>query len=486
MLQRTTRRNAAESTASHARARRVEKLCRSLLLLTLLLAVGAGAPALAGDVGESSASEDHAGAAAVDSLEAALFEKGAGLRAFLRYAALQNPGLDASYQRWQASLEEEGRVSGLPQPRFAYGYFIEPVETRVGPQRQRFGIYQTLPWFGERGLQGDIAELGADAAGERHSETRLRLFYELSAIYGEAYYLERSLAIHRESLRLLEDLESIARARYRTGGASQADIIQAQMERARLADELESLADLQRVVHARLNARLGRAAGSPLPVIASLPDETLWPVPEASDNATLDAYLNSDSLGKTSPTLRALDLEAQERLLGVDLSGKHYFPDLTFGFEYIQTDPSPIPDLPDNGKDAMVASLSFNIPLWWGSLSAAKRGAAARYRESEQLREEASLQLSTHLKEASHGFRDAARKVGLYRDTLIPQARQALAVNEESFSAGHADFPSLVGAQRSLLEFELSLERARVDRLQRQAEIAWLTGRTPNDGRSQR
>ncbi len=63
-----------------------------------------------------------------------------GLSDYLAYAALNNPGLEAAFNRWKAALEEVPQVKSLPDPRFNYKYFIQEVETRVGPQRQSLGI----------------------------------------------------------------------------------------------------------------------------------------------------------------------------------------------------------------------------------------------------------------------------------------------------------------------------------------------------------
>jgi len=72
---------------------------------------------------------------------------------YLRYAALNNAGLKAAFEQWRVAIEQIPQAEALPDPKFTYGYFIREVETRVGPQRQKFGIMQVFPWFGkiERG-----------------------------------------------------------------------------------------------------------------------------------------------------------------------------------------------------------------------------------------------------------------------------------------------------------------------------------------------
>jgi cobalt-zinc-cadmium efflux system outer membrane protein len=73
-------------------------------------------------------------------------------------------------------------------------------------------------------------------------------------------------------------------------------------------------------------------------------------------------------------------------------------------------------------------------------------------------------------------FRDAERKINLFKDTLIPKANQSLNVVQKSYVSGGTEFLSLIDAERLLLEFELSYERAVANRMQRLAELEMLVG----------
>ncbi len=43
-----------------------------------------------------------------------------GLSDYLAYAALNNPGLEATFNRWKAALDRVPQVKSLPDPRFNY------------------------------------------------------------------------------------------------------------------------------------------------------------------------------------------------------------------------------------------------------------------------------------------------------------------------------------------------------------------------------
>ncbi len=61
--------------------------------------------------------------------------------------------------------------------------------------------------------------------------------------------------------------------------------------------------------------------------------------------------------------------------------------------------------------------------------------------------------------------------------THIRKAEEALASTEASFQADSSDFQDLIEAERVLLEFQLSRERARADQLRAQAKLDRHLGR---------
>ena len=73
-------------------------------------------------------------------------------------------------------------------------------------------------------------------------------------------------------------------------------------------------------------------------------------------------------------------------------------------------------------------------------------------------------------------FRDAERKIDLYGDALLPKTRESLKVTESGFRSGSGSFTDLIDAQRILLEFALSYERALADRSQSLAKLEMLVG----------
>ena len=402
----------------------------------------------------------------------------AGLSDYLAYAALNNAGLEAAFNRWKAALERIPQVISLPDPRFSYRYFIHEVETRVGAQRQAFEIAQMFPWFGELELRGDEAMQAANVQRQRYEAAKLKLFFQVKDAYYEYYYLAKAIAVSQENVNLVKHLENVARTRYKTAGGSHRDIIRAQVELGKIEDQLRTLQELRGPIMGRLNAALNR------PVMTAI----AWPEEfEIEDISITDQELQT-WLAENNPELKALDFEITRQKYITELAKKEYFPDLSLGVNYIDTagstggrDPS------DDGKDAIGAMVSVNIPIWRGKYAAGVRQAKAGYQSSIHDKIEKTNTLGAQLKLEAFRFRDAERKIDLYRNALLAKAEQSLKVTETDFLAGRGAFLDLIDAQRVLLEFQLAYERAKANYEQSLAKLEMLVGREiPRSGNENR
>ncbi|MCP4379449.1 MAG: TolC family protein [bacterium] len=133
-----------------------------------------------------------------------------------------------------------------------------------------------------------------------------------------------------------------------------------------------------------------------------------------------------------------------------------------------------------DGADPVIAMVSINLPIWREKLDAGLR--QAKFRRSAAIYSRAAKlnSLRSQLKLIVYRYSDAQRKIALYRDTLLPKARQAMTATEAAYRGGKGSFLDLIDAQRVLLEFEITLHRAVADRSQRLAELEMLTGVRPD------
>jgi outer membrane protein TolC len=386
------------------------------------------------------------------------------LQAALEHGEQNNPELQAAFRQWKGAEQDIVVQRALPDPTFTYGYYFESVETRVGPQDQRFGLSQRFPAFGKLSAREAIATEAANAAEQRYSKQRLKLQQSITKAYAELYYLQRNIAITQDRMQLISDLEGVARARYKSGSPL-APVMQAQVELGRLEDNITSLQDMLQPTKARLNALLNRQADAPLSIASTLPYRQL-------------DILNEDmsaNLARTSPELLELEANIARSENQINLARRSRLPDIMLGISYIDTADASMA-VPDSGKDPVIGTVGITLPIWFGK-NRARIESAASMKTAAQLALENRIQtLEADIRQALFKLRDADRKINLYKESLVPKARQSLEVNRQGYETGGMEFINLIDAERILLEFELAYERALADHLIARADLSRLSG----------
>lgn len=388
------------------------------------------------------------------------------LESYLEFGMANSAALRASFEQWRAMGERVEQSSTLPDPRFTYAEFIEEVQTRTGPQERRFGVSQAFPWPGQLEAQSRVASGEADVAWQRVERQRLETAAAIEVAYYDYAFLGRELQITRELLELLKGLEPIVQGRVRSGGG-QADLLKLQVEIGRLEDDLASIERRRPASSARLADALSlRATAEPL-VIPELVEPT---------RRDLDVEALYAQALHSSPRLLELIEErevSRERESLVDFKRK---PGLAVGFEYIQTGDALNPSTPGSGTDPYMLSLSFSLPVWRASYSAAEREARHRVRSASERLVAEETRVRAQLEDDAFRVEDALRRVALYRETLIPRASETLELTLSEYRTGAASVLDLIDSERTLLQFELSSWRACRDALQGTARLNALIG----------
>lgn len=390
----------------------------------------------------------------------------ANLNFYLKLAAKRSPALRAAYNDWIAAVEKSNYAGSLPDPMLSFGYFVEHVETRVGPQEQRYGIKQAFPWFGTLGAKKDVATEMANAMYRKFEAEWLRLNYQVKSAYYDYYFIGRDLQITRDNFELLTFWESVARTKYKVGLQRHPDVIKAQVELGKLEDQLATLEQSLKPTAAKLRA------------LTYLPDTLTLPLPDT-------IYVSEDSLPDDSvlaavlennPNLQAVSHLVEKEEAGRRLASKQAYPSFSLGVDYIQTGPAQSPDMAESGKDPWMVGVGLSLPIWLGKNSARRHEAEARLRSAQYDLQDKREQLRAYTEQVLFEYGDARRKTGLYRDGLVPKAEQALNAGYSAYQAGEADFLSLLDAQRQLLAFQLTVEREKVRLAKRAAELEMLSG----------
>ncbi|MCI5159252.1 MAG: hypothetical protein D3906_12635, partial [Candidatus Electrothrix sp. AUS1_2] len=87
------------------------------------------------------------------------------LSSYLAQALAHNDTLRAARAKLRATSHKIPQAGVLPDPKVAVQYYLEPKETRTGPQQAALGITQGLPWFGKLALLRELADHDQVIAG---------------------------------------------------------------------------------------------------------------------------------------------------------------------------------------------------------------------------------------------------------------------------------------------------------------------------------
>jgi len=374
---------------------------------------------------------------------------------YLAYAVLNNPGIRAEFEKWKAFEEQIPQAKFLSDPVLSYGYATEPT-----PQRSMFDVMQMFPWFGTIEARTDVVSAMAKSAGKQYEAKKLTLFYEVKQAFYEYSYLGKAVEITKENLELLRHFEQVVRTKYATSTATHPDVIRAQIELAELENELVSLEKQRPATVARLNSILNRPAGSELP----------WPKVVEYKQVSIDRQMLFDIVSQNNPELKALDYQIEAAKSGKKLAEKKFYPEFGVG---VGVDAG----MGDDMHSRTMPKIQLTLPIWRSNYKAGERQAQAQLRQAKQEKVQKVNDLAADAEQAWYEFENSARKIVLYRDVIIPKAKEMLIASETAYQADTIDFLSLIDAQRKFLEYRLMYERVLADNAQKLAELEMLAGK---------
>ncbi|MCP9290562.1 TolC family protein [Gracilimonas sediminicola] len=391
---------------------------------------------------------------------------GQSLDEYLIIAGENNPTLKTEFTKYRASLEQVPQVTALPDPDLSFGYFISPIETRVGPQQSRIGLNQMFPWFGTLSAKGDVATELAKSQFEVFEEARNKLFFQVKQQWYKLYLLHQSIDILEENIDILQTFENLSLQRYETGQVSQVDVLRVQIEKEDLQVQLELLKDQLKTNEIAFNELLNQDKSSPVKVSDRL---ALTPF-------TVNEVELSQQILSRNPRLSKLDYQALSAQRSIDVAQKSGMPKFGVGFDYIFTDERTDMNPSGNGDDAFMVKLGVKIPLWRGKYQAQEKQAKLNYRSIQDQQQAVENSLKTDLEKALTDLKDAERRNKLYKDIQIRRARQAIDILLEEYTSSSADFEELLRLQQKLLKFQLAQEQSIADQNTAVAYLEYLSG----------
>jgi len=393
----------------------------------------------------------------------------ATLEGILKLTVKQNPRVQAARHRWQAATNKRAQAVSLPDPMLEFKYFMRSVETRTGPQKWSLGLSQRIPYPGKLIIAGKIADKQTQAAYLRYEATLRDQIAAAKAAFFELYYIDRAERVTDEVRKLYDRYAGLAAGGTATGKPKLPETFRAESQRAQLGYDLVLLREMRTAEEEGLRAIAG--AGHELNLGPT--QEIAEPVPLATSLEDLHAVAQQHN-----QELGAAGIEIERAEFQSKLARRAPIPDLTIGANYIKTG-DPIPALrntPDASKDPIALGVGVSIPLWFPKYTAMAREAREMEHAARSEQRHTGLQLRADLAKAYFKLNNSSRLVQLYRETLIPQSRQALQSAEELHRTGEANLAALLETTATVHNFELARLRATADFYQNVARIERLLG----------
>ena len=380
------------------------------------------------------------------------------LKSYLQMAAENNPGLKAKFNEYMASLEVGPQVSTLPDPKVAFGYFISPVETRVGPQQFKISASQMFPWFGTLEAKENLAVQMAKAKYELFLEAKSKLFNEVRATYFNIYFNRRAIEITRENLTILNTFQNLANIKVEAGKVSAVDEYRIKMETGDLENQLALLIDKQSVLELMFYNLLNVEGDQKV-----LTPEILW-----AFDLSLSKEQVLDSIQANNHQLLVLSLQQEALSYRKELAGKQGKPDFTIGLDYTFI---------GQGENNLAGNDAFVFPMIGISIPLYRNKYRAMVNEVVYLQEAKEYELTdkinileTILEKTWKDYLDADRRLRLYISQL-ELSNQSLNLLETEYATGNKDFEEILRMERKVLKYGLELEKARADK---QAAISFI------------
>ncbi len=388
------------------------------------------------------------------------------LDGYLKVAAENNPGLKAQFNDYMAAMEKVPQVGALPDPSITFGYFIRPVETRVGPQRANFNLMQSFPWFGLLEAKEDVATEMAKAKYEEFENTKSNLFFEVKTAYYNYYFIEKAIKITEENMEILNIFKRLSLVKIETGNASVVDELRVELELNDLENQLALFKDTKYVLQVKFNNLLNTDDQAPIAV----PD-TLWQdeLPEGQLNMLEEIYASNHQLKVIEHKLNAFVNQEV-------VAKKDGLPKFNLGLSYTIVDENPMSTAVDNGNDAFVFPLvGVSIPLYRKKYKAMVE--EAKYLQEGELlrREDKKNSLTTIYENTSKDFNDGDRRIALNK-RQAEIAKKVLDILITSYSTDARDFEEVLRIERQLLQYELAYQKALTDKSAAVAFIQYLLG----------
>jgi outer membrane protein, heavy metal efflux system len=329
-----------------------------------------------------------------------------------------------------------------------------------------FSVSQKIPLSGNRARRRALASAEADVSAAAVHTRELLLMAEARDAFFQLLRDREQLALTRETGKLLAQAVDITRSRLTTGSGNVAALLLAETEHARIEERVIAL-----------DRDIANAAAT-LNTLRDLPPQTAvgeLATPNVAKEALPFATLEDAQAHALAhrPELHEANARIAVAQRAREVADRAWRPDpevmlkarhLNAGGRVIE------------GYDTGVA---ISLPWFNNAKYRSAQREADRRREAAELEADAlRTRTAAEIRDMWQRIETARRNAALYRDRLLPLARQGADAARQSLSTGAGNITELVTAQRSLVDVQTALAVNLADFHRYRAMLELLAGGT--------
>jgi cobalt-zinc-cadmium efflux system outer membrane protein len=385
------------------------------------------------------------------------------LREVTSVVLANNPAIQQALKKWaaakarviQESAWDDLKVSGSSRA----ARFVD-----IAPNAftdQMVSVEQVIPITGKNLLRARVAAADAVTVFEQARREQLDVLAKARASYFRLANAHAQLELNRKNLVSLRQIAEVSRSRYEVGKSNAAEPLAAEVEASKL---LESEQDILRNISAeqsQLNVLMNCDAFAPL----GQPEETKINSRNVSMEQARALILAN------RPEIKIAQAKIDMEKSRVELSRRNWIPDPAVTVQAQRYNDSA------QAASELDAGISFTVP-WVNprKYSAAVREAKENLAAAQHAFERTNAESLGALRDALEKVHTLKHHVDLFRDKLVPQARQAFEANQFAYETGKASFLEWITAQRNLRDLEATAQQHLADYDAALAELEAVIG----------
>jgi len=394
------------------------------------------------------------------------------LATLLRDADSASPALRAARARLAAARARIEPSATRPDPTLQAGFLNLPI-TRPNLRDDEMtmsmiGISQSFPAAGRLSQRRRVATADAESAAAEYASTRLSVHAAIEGLYFELLFVDASRPLVEQQRDALSGIVRATDARYAAGEAPQHELLTARIAAQRIAESALIVREQQRTLTARLNAHLNRDDSVSLTLAAT------EIVSRVADPAATNARYADTTLGSRVADSPLLSLDSLQRLAAtrspVLMSQKAMIRAQAARVQLAQAAGAPDIDVSLQygnrlgRRDMMTAMVAIPLHVQRARNLTPQRIAAqadldALTAEHDALQAQLRADVTTLTSDAER----ARAQTALYAQSILPQARAAVASALTSYQASRTELATVLSAQSAVLTYEMSQLRSRID-----------------------